>query len=104
MKNGQHKSRLYSRPRYGTSLLLNELFALRERLDKLIYMCGAASASPQSIQPGSPLQTPCTEHSEIEPLSTLELSEEEGNMLAKVVSERRYQNGSTHLHTALEHR
>lgn len=87
----------------GTNQLLNELLALRERLDVLICMCDAELNQRQSIQPSRPLQRPCMECIDVESLPIRELTVEEEHMLARADLERRFQNDETHHPFALEH-
>ena len=52
--NRCNKNNKSPRVKTGTNQLLNELLALRERLDVLICMCDAELNQRQSIQPSRP--------------------------------------------------
>lgn len=101
--NRCNKNKKSPRVKTGTNQLLNELLALRERLDVLICMCDAELNQRQSIQPSRPLQRPCMECIDVESLPIRELTVEEEHMLARADLERRFQNDETHHPFALEH-
>lgn len=98
--NRCNKNNKSPRVKTGTNQLLNELLALRERLDVLICMCDAELNQRQSIQPSRPLQRPCID---VESLPIRELTVEEEHMLVGADLERRFQNDETHHPFALEH-
>lgn len=101
--NRCNKNNKSPRVKTGTNQLLNELLALRERLDVLICMCDAELNQRQSIQPSRPLQRPCMECIDVESLPIRELTVEEEHMLVGADLERRFQNDETHYPFALEH-